>query len=203
MANNDFRLILVQSSKTNGFLRYISMAGSMETIATNGILLVILCRNRIVIGFLRKGHTESGIKHSHIFLTGNNLLTSLNAHKIRRIMQWSEVEAFPYHFLYLFVYNDTLREFITAVEHSMSDSGYLVYRLYHTMFAGQSIKNQFHRYGVIRHILFYDILFSSRYLMFHTRTRNSDTLTKSFCQYLLSIHIHELILQRRGSTIDY
>src|SRR5262245_61515287 len=75
------------SQQTSGPLRHESMAGAMEAVATDTMLLIKVIWKRVEVGPLRQGLVKSGIENRHLWEPGKEILRGPDTHDVSRIVQ--------------------------------------------------------------------------------------------------------------------
>ena len=109
------------------------MAGSVEAVTADAVLLIILVGDGVGVSLLRHSHTEGGIKYSYVGGSGHSLLAGFDAHQVRGIVQGSQFEALADYALYIIIYNDGIAVYGAAVKHSVADGGDLAGILDHAV----------------------------------------------------------------------
>ena len=75
-------------------LRDIAVGGTVETVATDAVLLIQLVGDGIHIGLGGHRLMESGVEHAYLRQARHQLLHSVHTLEVGRIMQRSQVGAF-------------------------------------------------------------------------------------------------------------
>ena len=112
-------------------------------------------------------------------------------------MQRTQVEALADSSFNIVVDNDGFGELCAAVEYAVTDCIDFLNRSDNTVvFVGQGIQNQFYSYGMVWHWGFNNIVVFARNFVGQNGTFDADSLTQTFCQNVLVLHINQLIFQR-------
>ena len=91
MASYHLRALSGDTQELTGTGRHIAVAGAVEAIATNAVLLVQLVRNGIHECLGRHGLMEGGVKHTHLGQARHQFLHGIHALQVGGIMQRGQV----------------------------------------------------------------------------------------------------------------
>ena len=129
MGNDDFRVVRIQSQEFNGLFGNESVRGSVDTIFTDFIFIVVFIWDRIHICFLRHRLMESCIKYGYVWFAWHQFHTCADSHKVCRIVKRSQITALFDNRNY-FVIDDTgIRDLCSSVQYTVTDSFYLIQAL--------------------------------------------------------------------------
>ena len=178
------------------------MAGAVEAVAANLILLVVLVGQCVEISLLRHAHAESRIKHSDIRLSGHSGLAGFNTHEVCRIVKGGQIEAVRNRLLDVLINQNGRTVIRSAVNHTMTDCGNLIRALDDTVRRiDQRLHDKLNRLLVSRHSDLELILLAARRRMCEQRALDSDSLAETLREHTLILHIDQLILERRASAV--
>ena len=93
MANDDLQILIGLSGHLSSLLGYEAVGGTMETIASYFILLIVFIGKAVQICLLRHGLMESSIKNSCHGSIGHQLLAGTDTNQICRVVKRSQVIA--------------------------------------------------------------------------------------------------------------
>ena len=147
---------------------------------------------------------ESGIKHSDLRYAGHDLFASTDTREVVRIVERAQLAALLDCGDHLFVDDYRAGEFLTAVQHAVSNRGDLGKRRDHAVFLGsEGVENDLDCFRMIVHVDLKLVVLSAFHLLLEVSACNTDTVCHTFCQQSLVLHIDQLILDGRTSCIDY
>ena len=86
MAYDDLQIFVLFVQNLCRFPGYIRVAGSVETVTSDLVLLIILIRQTVHISFLRHGLMESGIEYSYHGSGRHQLFAGIDADQVCRVM---------------------------------------------------------------------------------------------------------------------
>ena len=201
MAVDDARALFAHDLAGAGGHETVGRA--VETVAADGVVLVVLIRNGVNVRFRRHGHAEGGVEHGDLRHTGHRRLARLDAHEVGGVVQRPEREALFDGGFARVVHDAGLGELNAAVENTVADGADLRHRLDNAVFlAGQLFENGLDRFlvGGERNVRFVNGL-AVLGLVGQTAV-DADALTKTFGKQRLVLHVDELILQRRAAGVD-
>ena len=201
MAVDDARALFAHDLTGAGGHEAVGRA--VETVAADGVVLVVLIRNGVNVRFRRHGHAERGVEHGDLRHAGHRRLARLDAHEVGGVVQRPEREALFDGGFARVVHDAGLGELNAAVEHTVADGADLRHRLDNAVFlAGQLFENGLDRFlvGGERNVRFVNGL-AVLGLVGQTAV-DADALTKTFGEQRLVLHVDELILQRRAAGVD-
>ena len=122
MAGDDACTLWTDAKELADTLRHIAVASTVETIATDTVLLVHRVGDSIHVGVVWHGLMESGVKDANLRNVREDACDGINALQISGVVERSQVGERGKDIQHLFVEEDGLAEALTAVHHAMADS---------------------------------------------------------------------------------
>ena len=98
MAGDDLLVFGIDAEEVAHALCHVAVAGAVETIAADAILLIQFVWYGIHVSVVGHGLVEGGVEHAHLRQTGHQLANGLDSLEVRWVVEWSEVAAFLKHF---------------------------------------------------------------------------------------------------------
>ena len=176
----------------------------MEAVTADAVFFKVFMWDCVQVGFFIHAHTEGGIEYSNVWFAWAYFFASFNTHQVCRVVQRTQVEALADSSFNIVVDNDGFGELCAAVEYAVTDCVDFLNRSDNTVvFVGQGIQNQFYSYGMVWHWGFNNIVVFARNFVGQNGTFDADSLTQTFCQNVLVLHINQLIFQRGASAVHY
>ena len=86
MAGHHLRALGLDAQELTGTSTYIAVAGAVETIATDAVLLVQLIGDSIHKGLWRHGLMEGGVEYTHLRQTGHQLLHGVHTLQVSGVV---------------------------------------------------------------------------------------------------------------------
>ena len=65
----------------------VAVAGAVEAVAADVVLLIVLVGDGVDVGLGGHGHMEGGVEHGHLGRLGHDLLAGLDAHEIGGVVE--------------------------------------------------------------------------------------------------------------------
>ena len=103
------------AEKLNALLAYEAVGCTVEAVAADAVLLIILVGESIHISIVGHCLVEACIEYGNLGNAGHDLLAGLDARKVCGVVKRSEVNALLDSFLDLIIYKNRAAEFFTAV----------------------------------------------------------------------------------------
>ena len=172
------------------------MAGAVEAVAADAVLLIVFVGDGVHVGLRRHGAVERGVEHSNVGLVlAKDLVGSLDAQNGSGVMQRSERAQVADGLNDLGGDQAALLELLAAVDNAVADGIDLSNAVDDFAFAGGHLLDQFGKgFGMGGEDggsgLFLAVGFMGDHAAFH-----ADTLAQTFAQDFLAVHVDELILQ--------
>ena len=180
------------------------MAGAVEAIATDAVLLIVLIGDGEHVSLFGHGLMEGGIEYrNHGGILAEYFLAGLHSGSLRRIVQRAEVTESKDILDNLIGYQSGNLVLLAAVEHAVTNSIDLLHAVDNLAFAGGQHIDQSQEsllMGGEGQILFYLHTICSLVL---DAAVHANALAQALSQNALVSHINELILQRGASCVDY
>ena len=166
------------------------MAGSVEAIATDAVLLVELVGDGVHKSLGRHGLVESGIEHTHLRQTRHQLLHSVYTFQIGGVVQGSEVGALFESLQHLVGEEHALVELLTAVHHTMTHSVDLIKTLDDTnLRVCEQREDELHTLSMLRDIVHNLLLLTIGQFHFHKSTVQTYALSTTTGHHGLIVHV--------------
>ena len=202
MAHYYPKLLTVLSDKLCSPCGYIVMAGTVETVTADLILLIILIRKSVHICPLRHSLMECRIEYCSLWNSGHIFLTGIDSYEICRIVERRKCTELFYVLFHTLVYKYGFIEFLATMNHPVAYSVYLgKVRDHAVVLIYQRVYYQLNGYIVILHgSLDHNLVLAGRSVCQHA-SFYTDTLYKTFCQHVFGIGIYKLVFKRRASTV--
>ena len=180
------------------------MAGAVEAVAADLVLLIILIRNRIHVVRLRHGLVERGIKHGdHRNIRAHDLTASLNTDQVGRVVQRRERHAVLDRLEHLLGDDHAVGEELAAVYDAVADCIDLAHRGDDALFrVEQHVDDRLDRFLMGRHrdveleLLIRLVAGVGQYAV------DADALAQALGHYLARLGVEQLVLQRRAASVD-
>ena len=202
MAYDNLTVVRIKLCDVNRALTYVAVAGSVEAVTANLVLLIVLVRDTVEVSFLRHRLMECGIEYGNFGNAGHKLHAGVDTDEVRRVVKRSKVAAL-FDALNNFVVDDNGgREFLAAVYDTMTYCTDLGEILNHAVLGiCEGCKHVLDCYFVIRKRIFKNNLLAAGGGVLQTAV-NADTLAKTYGQSLLGLGVDQLILQGTASAVD-
>ena len=197
MAGDDLDLAIIQTEELSSASAYVAMRSAVEAVSANTVLLIYFIRERIHVTVLRHGLMESGIENAYLRQTWHQLVYSLNALQIGRVMERSQV-AHLLECCYNFIVDDYRRsKFLTTMHHSMAYSINFFKVLDCTNFGiRKKREDELNTFCMLRHIVHDLALLTIGELNLYEGVVKTYTLGTSRSNHFLRIHVVKGVLDR-------
>ena len=203
MSHDDLRIVKIQSQEISRMFGDKAVRGSVKTVSSHFVFLIIFIRKSVQISFLRHGLMESSIKYGNHGSFRHQFLAGTDSDQVSRIVQRRQIVAFfdcRHHFV---IDHNRGSKFFSAVYHAMSYCIHFIQTLDHACLGiHQRIQHHLNRLFVGGHICLCFFFFAACRLV-HQSAVDSDTLAQPLCQYVLCVGIDQLEFQRRASAVNY
>src|SRR5699024_290590 len=93
VADDDFRVLRIQAAEFDCLFGDKAVAGAVEAVAADAVLLIVLVRDGVQVGLLVHAHAEGGVEYSYVRFARANFFTGLDTHQVGRRVQRAQVEA--------------------------------------------------------------------------------------------------------------
>ena len=204
MADDDPQILPLLAENLRRALADIIMAGAVEAVAADLVVLVVFQRNRVQICFRRHRLMERGIKHRDHRHPGHELFAGMNAGQVRRVVERRKIRDIADGADHIVVDENCLVKPLSAVDDTMSDSTDLGEGGDHThLRVQQMVDDRLDRRAVIRHRDLLSPLCSARRRVRDTGSLRADALAQTLGQHLLRDAVNQLILQRRTAAVNH
>ena len=196
MAADDLQFLGVLSEHLGSGLGDVSVRGSVETVLSDGILLVILVGKSVHEALCGHGLMEGSIKYGDLRGVGHELFACFDTHQVCGIVEGSQGEAVSDGLLAGFVDHAAGGELISAVEHSVAYGSQLAHASENAVvLVHQSVEDVLDGIGVVLHRGFDDELVSADLGVGQHGSFDADLLDKALAQKALVVHVQDLVLQ--------
>ena len=204
VAGDQLQLFNGLAQHGSGPAGHILVRGTVETVAANLVLCVILIRKGIGIG--HRGHSlmEGGIKHGHHRGVRHKSLTGLDADDVGGVVQRSQGVALLNSGHNLVGDEHALGKLLAAVNHTVTNRTDLLHGANHAVVRiHQGVEHSLDglRMGGHSHIRFLDGLLAVG--LIGELAVNANALAQALSQHLLSLGVEQLILQGRAARVDH
>ena len=109
------------------FARNEQVAGAVEAVLTNFIVLIVLVRNRVHVRVIGHGRMERRVEHGNLRRVRHSLHARLDTHNVCRHMERTEVDVAFDKFKRFVVDTCAFFKNNAAVEHSVTDRRYFLH----------------------------------------------------------------------------
>ena len=194
MAGDDLLALGAASQELAYALRYIAVAGSVETVTAHAILLVQFVGKSVHIGIVGHCLMKSGIEHTHLGNVGQKCANSVHTLDVGRVVQGSQVVAGSECLHNLGGEDNGLVELLAAVHHAVTYSIQFLQAIEHSIVAsGEHLENPLYTSGVLLdgalHLVLLAVQLYDDAAIWQTNLLNTAT-----CYHALVGHIVERIL---------
>ena len=178
------------------------MAGAVEAVAADVVLLIILIGNGVDIRLGGHGHVESGVEHGNLGRLGHDLLAGLDAHEVGGVVEGPKGDALLDGLDAGVVDDAAGGEGHAAVEDTVAHSGNLIG-------GGDDALGGVHH--DVQHCLDGLVVGGHGDILLHVLTAgdlvgqaavDADALAQALGEHLAALGLHELILQGRAARVD-
>ncbi len=180
-----------------------AMGRAVETVAADGVVLVVLIRNGVNVRFRRHGHAEGGVEHGDLRHAGHRRLARLDAHEVGGLCRGPSGK----HFLMAASHaSSTTQDSVNSMPPwrtrwpTASISAIVSTTPYSLLVSFSRTASIASFVGGERNVRFVNGL-AILGLVGQTAV-DADALTKTFGEQRLVLHVDELILQRRAAGVD-
>ena len=204
MAGDQAQLLKRTAEHFGSLLGNILMAGAVEAVAADLVLLIVLVRDRVHIVRLRHSLMERSIKYgNHRYVRTHNLAAGLNTNQVGRIVQRCERYAVLDRLEHLFGDDNAVREELAAVYHAVTDCVDLAHRGDNTLFRiEQHVDDRLDRFLMGRHSDVELELFIRLVAGVGEHAVDADALAQALSHDLARFGVEQLVFQRRAAGID-
>ena len=201
MAGNDLQILTAQHfSGTQG---YVTVGGTVEAVAADAVLLIVLIGQRIHICVVGHGLVEAGVEHSYLGHAGHHSLASADTGQVVRIVERTKFAALFDGCNNIFVHDHGTGELLTTVENAMSYCGDFRQGLDHTVLGRyEGVQNQLNSLFVVSHLDIQLVILTAVCLELEVTASDTDTVAHTLSDHLFGSHIDQLILDRGASGVD-
>ena len=205
MAGDELDLLGLLAKHRGGTARHVLVAGSVETIPADLVLLIVGVGQGVHVGLGGHGLVESGVKHGHHGHAGHHLLTGPDAGEVGRVVEGSQGNAVLNSFQHIVGDEDGLVEGLAAMNHPVSHRADLLHGPDDAVGAvHQGVQHGLNGLGVGGHGHVHGV--QSR-LALHLGlvgelAVNADALAQALGQQAAGLRIQQLILQGRAARVD-
>ena len=181
----------------------VAVAGAVEAVATDLVLVVEAARDGVHVGLCRHRLVERGVEDHHLRSLRQDLRDSGDTLEIGRVVQRSEGDALLDPLYHLRGDETALREDGATMQHAVSDSADLVEAGDAVVLRiGQLLEDQLDSLGVVAEVLLDGIGLAVRGLDLEERLFVADALRIPLDHHLLRLGVDELKLGRRAAAIE-
>ncbi len=196
MAYNYFQILIRLPDNLCRPCGYIGMAGSVKTVSSHLVILIIVIRKTIKISLLRHCLVERRIKNSRHRGIGHQFLARADSYQVRRIVERRQIVAFLNRLNHLVRNQGGGSKVLSAVNQPVSYRAYLVKALYHAVFlVRKRAKHQPDCLCVVFHGRYGFLLHAAGRCIGHLASFYSDSLAEPLCNHSFRFGIDELKFQ--------
>ena len=202
MASNDFQVLPVLSNHLGTPFGHEAVAGAVEPVAADTVLLVILVGDtiKIVLGF--DGEVERSVEHRHLRHVWHHIVDSLCPHDIAGDVQRSQVDERLLLVDHIARNLHTFGKIFAAMRKPVAHCRHLLDAGDDTMLGvGQCRHHHTQTLGMVRYWAFRCMLFTIRGVAEHT-TFQAYAFQEAFGHDGTGVNVNKLILERRATTVE-
>ena len=180
------------------------MAGAVEAVAADLVLLIVLVGDRVHIVRLRHGLMERGVEYGdHRNVRAHDLAAGLNADQVGRIVQRRERDAVLDRLEHLFGDDNAVGEELAAVYHAVADRVDLAHRGDDALFGvEQDVDDRLDRFLMGRHGNVKLELLIRLVAGVREHAVDTDALAQALGHDLARLGVEQLVLQRGTASVD-
>ena len=202
MADDD---LLALAQQLGGAAGNEAMAGAVEAVAADSVLLIILHGDAVHIGHGGHGLMESGVEYGYLGRAGHNGFAGIDAHEICGVVEGAQGDAVFDGLFAGFIDDAGSGELVAAVENAVAyraDFGYVCD--YAVILVNQSFENQLDGCGVVGESGFNNVFLLSvlTVLVGELTHGKTDALGKTLGDYGVVGHVEQLIFKGRRTGVD-
>ena len=203
MAGDQLQLLSGLAQHGGGAAGDILVGSTVEAIAANLVVLIVLMGDGVGVSHLRHGLMESGVEHGDHGGVGHQLLAGLDTNDVGGVVQRSQIVALLDTGHDLVGDQHGLGELLAAVNHAVTDSVDLGHGADDAVLSvDQSVQNSLDSLGVSGHSHISALNDLLALGLIGKLAIDTDALAQTLGQDLLSLGVEQLILQRRAAGID-
>ena len=204
MAGDDGGVFDLLVQEFGGRQRHIVVAGAVEAVFADAVLLVEVVGNRIQVRFRRHGHVELGVENADVRHAGQLFLTRFDAGEVGRVVQRPERNVFADDLLDALVHLHRLRDLLPAEQDAMADRHDFAEVLHDAVGRIDQLgADPLERLFVVFDRNFGLELIAVGTFVDHVRLIVAETLEKSLGQNLFVFHRIQRELHRAAAGVDY
>ena len=204
VAGDQLELLDGLAKHSGSALGDVLVAGAVEAVAADLVLLIVLVGQSVGVGHGGHGLMERGVEHGDHGSVGHESLAGLDADDVGGVVQGSQRIALLDGSHDLVGDKHGGGELLAAVNHTVAHRADLIHGSDHAVGrVHQSVEHSLDGLGVSGHghIGLLDSLLAGG--LIGELTVDTDALTQTLGQDLLSLGVEQLILQRRTAGVDY
>ena len=197
MADDDPAVLVLEIQHFQRARGDIAVAGAVEAVAADVVLLIIFIGHAVQIGGARHGLMESGVEHGHHWRVGHDRLAGADAHQVGRVVQRPEGDVFLDSVHAGLVDDAGGGELFTAVQHAMAHRADFGNGGNHAVLLGkQGFEHQVHGLGVVLNHFALHHKALVRVFVGELAALDADALHQALGDDGFIVHVDQLILQR-------
>ena len=203
MAGDELQLFNGLAQHSGGPAGHILVGSTVEAVAADLILGIILIGQGVGVGHGRHGLMEGGVEHGYHGGAGHKGLAGLDPDDVGGIVERSQGVALLNGGHYLIGDEHALGKLLAAVNHTVAHCIDLLHRADHAVLrVHQSVEHGLDGLGVggHGHVGLFDGLLAVR--LVGKLAVNANTLAQALGQHLLRLGVEQLILQGRAAGVD-
>ena len=181
------------------------MAGAVEAVAADLVLLIVLIGQGVGVGHGGHGLVECGVKHGHLGHVGaHDGGAGLDAGDVGRVVQGGQGDALLQGGHHLVVDLHGGGEGLAAVDHPVAHRLDLLHGAHHAVGrVHQGVQHRLNGLGMggHSHVLGVDGLLAGG--LVGKFPVDADALAQALGQHLLAVGVQQLVLQGRAAGVDY
>ena len=206
MAGDQLDLLRGLAQHGGGPARHVFVAGAVEAVAADLVLLIIGVGQGVHVGLGGHGLVEGGVEHGHHGHAGHHLLAGPDAGEVGGVVEGGQGDAVLNGFEHLVGDQDRLVERLAAVDHPVAHRLDLLHGAHHAVFAvHQGVQHGLNGLGVGGHGHVHGV---QSCLALHLGlvgelAVDADALAQALGQQAAGLGIQQLVFQRRAARVDY
>ena len=203
VAGDQLQLLNGLAQHGGGPLGHVLVAGAVETVAADLVLLIVLIGQGIGVGHGGHGLVEGGVEHGHHGGAGHQLLAGLDADDVGGVVQGGQRIALLDGGHHLVGDQDRLGELLAAVDHPVAHRVDLLHGADNAvLLVHQGVEHGLNglRVGGHSHVGVLDGVLAGG--LIGELAVDADALAQALRQHLLGVRVEKLVLQGRASCVD-